>query len=167
MTDTAHKVADGSQSLYENDFFAWTVQQAAALRRGAQAGTDPALDWETLAEEVESMGRSERRALDSALLRIIEHLLKLEYSPAVPLRRGWEESVNAHRMDAIHALRDSPSLRRQIELAQIHEDALIAARLGLSREGINPAALPETCPYTLDRLLDREWWPENRFGIRP
>ena len=168
MTESDNQVVDRNRSLYEKDFFAWTVEQAAALRRGAQAGTDPALDWETLAEEVESMGRSQRRALDSALLRIIEHLLKLEYSPAREPRRGWRDTVRAQRIDARDELADSPSLVPRIDLEAVYGKARpLTARTLAENDGIDPSVLPATCPYSLDQVLDDEWWPANRCGLTP
>jgi len=89
--------------LYDEDFVAWTEQQARALRAVACGGTDPRagtnrpvasqpVDWEHLAEEVESLGLSERRELHSQLHRIIRHLLKLTFSPAFQPRQGWIDS---------------------------------------------------------------------------
>ncbi len=63
--------------LYEKDFVRWTEQQAAALREAAALGTNLPLDWENLAEEIDSLGRSLRHELRSRILVIIEHLLKL------------------------------------------------------------------------------------------
>ena len=63
--------------LYERDFCHWTAEQAAALRAAAARRLDLALDFENLAEEIESLGRSDRRALVSHIKRVIEHLLKL------------------------------------------------------------------------------------------
>ena len=72
------------RSLYQTDYYAWTKQQAAELRRLAAARVNTTLDLENLAEEVESLGRSDLNTVRSQVRRIIEHLLKLEYSPSVP-----------------------------------------------------------------------------------
>ena len=69
-------------TLYRDDFVAWTRQQADGLRRARDAGSNLALDWANLIEEIESLGASERRELRSHLARIVEHLAKLRYSPA-------------------------------------------------------------------------------------
>ena len=69
----------GKVCLYEQDFVRWTEAQAAVLRRGAETKSNLPLDWTNLAEEVESLGRSQRRELRGRLATIVEHLLKLEY----------------------------------------------------------------------------------------
>ena len=75
-------------SLYEADFAAWIGQQVRAIRKVAQSGTNLPIDFENVAEELADMGRSEKRALKSALVRIIEHLLKLEFSANAPEQGG-------------------------------------------------------------------------------
>ncbi|HEX2150452.1 MAG TPA: DUF29 domain-containing protein, partial [Stellaceae bacterium] len=108
-----------------------TEQQAKALRAAAGGRTDPRagtnqpvanqpVDWEHLAEEIESLGVSERRELHSQVHRIIRHLLKLAFSPASPPRQGWIDSIDDARDMAARVLDASPSLRREL-------DALIAA----------------------------------------
>jgi hypothetical protein len=75
------------RSLYQTDYYAWTKEQAAALRAMAAGRVSSALDLENLAEEVESWGRSDLNTVRSQFQRIIEHLLKLEYSPSAEPRR--------------------------------------------------------------------------------
>ena len=77
--------------LYDQDFFLWTEEQAAALRR-AKSSNLP-LDWENLAEEIESLGKSDRRELTSQIRRILRHLLKLEASPATRPHAGWRSTI--------------------------------------------------------------------------
>ena len=103
-----------TRSLYDEDFVAWTEQQAEALR-AAGRGTNQLLDWENLAEEIESLGKSDRRALHSQIYRIISHLAKLQFSPARDPRLGWRESVRDGRFEAELLLNDSPSLRRELD----------------------------------------------------
>ena len=100
-----------ADTLYDTDFLRWTAEQAAALR-AAPKDTNLPLDWENLAEEIESLGKSERRELGSQIRRILHHLFKLEASPARPPRAGWRASVKAARADALEVLEQSPSLRR-------------------------------------------------------
>jgi Domain of unknown function DUF29 len=77
--------------LYEQDFFLWTKEQAAALR-GAK-NSNLLLDWENLAEEIESLGKSDRRELTSQIRRILRHLIRLEASGAVQPRAGWRAAI--------------------------------------------------------------------------
>ena len=72
-----------SSTLYDEDFFAWAKQQAEALRAASRAGSNLKLDWENLAEEIESLGRSQRHELRSRLGVVLAHLLKLKRSPAL------------------------------------------------------------------------------------
>src|SRR5215212_219965 len=78
--------------LYDRDFLRWTEQQAMVLRRAAQELNLP-LDWENLAEEIESSGKSQRAALRSQLRRILRQQFKLEAAPAIDKRRGWKGSI--------------------------------------------------------------------------
>jgi hypothetical protein len=100
--------------LYDEDFVRWTEQQAALLRRARSAGANPPLDWDNLAEEIESLGRSDRRELRSQITRILHHLLKLEASPAAEPRGGWQNTIQQARDEAEALLEDSPSLRNEV-----------------------------------------------------
>ena len=102
-------------ALYDRDFVLWTEEQAAALRRTKESNLP--LDWENLAEEIESLGKSDRRALSSQIRRILHHLFKMEASPASEPRAGWRSTIRTARAEIEDILRDSPSLRRQIDAA--------------------------------------------------
>jgi len=157
----------GGKALYEQDYYAWTQAQAAELRRMLQREISTALDLARLAEEVEDLGHSERDAVRSQVRRIIEHLLKLEYSPASEPRDGWQDTVT----DARAILEDklSGSLRLDLEatLSRLYEQVLPKARRALRRFGESAAArdLPSACPYRLDDICRPEWYPVNRRGI--
>src|SRR5271157_3592422 len=114
---------------YDDDFYAWTQHQAAVLREMPVA--DNRFDRENVAEEIETLGRSERDAVRSQVDRIIEHFLKLQYSPAQQPRLGWMRSIN----DARRILGDklSSTLRRDIEtrLTTLYDDARYQAELAL------------------------------------
>jgi hypothetical protein len=97
-------------TLYDRDFVAWTQQQAALLRRAVARKPTPDLDLANLAEEIESLGKRDRRALMSGIARITEHLLILQYSPMEDSRPGWESAVDFHRSKARRILADSPGL---------------------------------------------------------
>jgi hypothetical protein len=102
-----------SKTLYEEDTVAWAEQQAAALR-AARGGSNQALDWENLAEEIESLGAAQRSALGSHVMRIIQHLVKLEYSSAREPRNDWRRTIRLARLQAQRRLEDSPSLKPQL-----------------------------------------------------
>ncbi|HMD63981.1 MAG TPA: DUF29 domain-containing protein [Stellaceae bacterium] len=102
------------KSLYEHDFAAWAHQQAEALRAAARGGSNQLLDWENLAEEIESLGTAQRSALDSYIMRIIQHLVKLEYSPAAEPRNGWRHTIRLARLQVERRVEFNPSLRREL-----------------------------------------------------
>jgi hypothetical protein len=145
---------------YEDDFYAWTQHQAEVLR--SLKTRDNRFDREHVAEEIEDLGKSERHTVESQISRIIEHFLKLAYSPANLPRYGWMGSI----ADARRLLRQklTPTLRRHADglLPELYADGREAADLGLREYGEPEAAtaLPLDCPYTLDQMLLRDWYPE-------
>lgn len=153
--------------LYETDYYAWTRQQAAELRRLAKAGAGSTLDLENLAEEVESLGRSDLNTVRSQVRRIIEHLLKLEHSPAQAPRPQWKQSVGQARDEVADRL--TASLRRDVEkdLGTLFQRGRRDAELGLMQHGEPEAAkaLPVTCPYGFEQIIRQDWYPANRHGI--
>ncbi|HSF29836.1 MAG TPA: DUF29 domain-containing protein [Candidatus Tectomicrobia bacterium] len=138
---------------YDGDFYAWTQAQAAALR--AQAWKT--LDVEHLAEEIESLGRSERYAIESHLQNLLTHLLKWRYDPAQDPRRGWRITIRHARREI--AKRAQGSL--QTYPAQYLGTAYRYARMDAADETDLPlTAFPETCPWPLTQVLDEDFWPE-------
>ena len=140
---------------YDTDFYAWTQEQADAIRAKDLAR----LDIEHLAEEIESLGRSERFAIESQLERLLVHLLKYRYDPAQRPRRGWRLTIRHARREIAKRLGDSPSLRdhpaRYLDTAYRHarSDAPDATGLPLT-------TFPEACPWPLAQVLDEDFWPE-------
>lgn len=114
-----------SISSYEQDFSAWSLAQAEALRAardvilsaGRRRADLPSvlqrLDWDNLAEEIEGLAKKDRREISSQITTIIEHLAKLEFSSAAPPRADWINTVQREREEVEDILRDSPSLRRE------------------------------------------------------
>lgn len=154
--------------LYERDFYAWTQDQAALLRAWPEALRPNALDLENLAEEIDSLGRSERGAVESLIEQIVLHLLMLRCHPDQTSRRHWQKEIDSFRDQLDRRLRDNPSLRaRRAELAA--DVWRRAARLfgrDLARDDLDARAalawLPEPAePYfDLDReVLAEDWFP--------
>ena len=145
---------------YEDDFYAWTQYQAEVLR--SLKTRDNRFDREHVAEEIEDLGKSERDATESQITRILEHFLKLSHSLADRPRYGWMRSIAEARGTLKKKL--SPTLRRNAEetLPSLYEEAREQAILGLREYGEDAAAaaLPLECPYTLDLILHRGWYPE-------
>ncbi len=88
-----------NKPLHDVDFLRWTIAQAAALRHAGTSGinTPDPIDWESVAEEIESLGRSERAALRSRIAVVLEHLFKLALLPATDPRAGWLDTLDAQR----------------------------------------------------------------------
>lgn len=140
--------------LYERDFHAWTEQQAALLK----AGRFTDIDLNNVVEEINSMGAAQRTELNSRLVQLLLHLLKYRYQPR---RRGrsWRTSVTQQRIGIDALLEASPSLRPL--LAGRFEAAYAKARrYAASETGLPLTTFPETCPFTLEQVLDDGYWPD-------
>jgi hypothetical protein len=147
--------------LYEDDLYLWVERQADLLRKGRFND----LDLADLIEEIEDLGANLRNAVTSHTREIILHLLKLQYSPAIDPRRGWQEGVGKQRDDLELVI--TPSLRRHVtaELESIFQKARRRAGEDLGRDRVKQDQLPMTCPYTFDQIIDPVWRPENVHGI--
>jgi hypothetical protein len=148
--------------LYDRDFFLWTQEQAAALRAARKSNLP--LDWDNLAEEIASLGTSQRTELNSQVRRILRHLFKLEASPAADPRAGWRTTVRDARIEIEDLLEGSPSLRREIA-AVVKRQSTSAAKLAaydLEDHG-EPAgavwARLEKGGFTAEQVLG-DWFPE-------
>jgi Domain of unknown function DUF29 len=154
-----------ARTLYDEDFVAWTEQQADALRSAARGSTNQPLDWENLAEEIESLGRSDRRELSSQIYRIIRHLAKLQFSPGADPRRGSVESITDGRMEAELVLADSPSLKSQLHqiVATQTPKAIKRAIFDLGEFGEIDSQMENAmrrARYTVDQVLGG-WFPPD------
>lgn len=148
------------KSLYDEDPYAWSLQQADAMRALA-AGRDAPLDLPRLIEELDGMAAAEQRAVESLTARIIEHLLLLEHSSATAPRRGWRAEVVTFRQDL--ELRLTPALRQHLEriLDKVYDRARsgLASKLAIYDETEVASRLPAQRPYTLDQINGR-WLPD-------
>lgn len=154
--------------LYDSDFLAWTKEQATALRSAAQPGSNRALDWENLAEEIESLGISQKSALGSQIRRIMHHLLKLQYSRAQDPRRGWQESIVDAQGEIEDLLERSPSLAREVdnEIARQLKHSVRSALRDLENYGeLDPAtaAAVRATTFTREQILG-DWFPPASTG---
>jgi Domain of unknown function DUF29 len=141
---------------YDTDFYAWTQAQAQALRAKDVA----ALDLEHLAEEIESLGKRDRRTLESQLRRLLLHLLKYRYDPAPEPRRGWRVTIREARREIADVLEDSPSLQHHPEryLARAYR---IARENAMDDTGLPLATFPAACSWSIAQVLDEDFWPET------
>ena len=138
---------------YDRDFYAWANEQAALLRAGK---LDDA-DIENIAEEIESMGRGERRELVKRLTVLMLHLLKWQFQPGM---RGdsWRLSIEEQRYRLENHLADNPSLKSQLDQAIC--DAYRLVVIEAEREtGLARTTFPPVCPYAYERAVDPDFWP--------
>jgi hypothetical protein len=146
-------------SLYDEDFLAWTEQQAALVR----AGRLDELDLENLAEELDTMGRSEWGELENRLEVLLMHMLKWDYQPA-RRSRNWLGTMREQRNALRRLLRRSPSLRRDLEaiIADVYPDARGRAS---DETGLGPSAFPNQLPYSIAQVFEPE--PESAAAQPP
>ncbi len=138
---------------YEQDFYGWTQEQAALLR----AGRLNDLDIENLIEEIETMGRSEKRELESRLTVLLLHLLKWKYQD-VRRGRSWELSIIEQRLKFEETLDENPGLKSKLDdiLLKAYKFAVIQA----SRETkLTSSVFPSQCPWSLDQITDTTFFP--------
>lgn len=142
---------------YEEDLYAWSLEQAALLRARRVEG----LDWDHLAEEIESMGGRDRRELESRLCVILLHLLKWQSQPEL---RGasWRQSLRTQRREIRKLLKQSPSLRRQVPqlMLEAYADAIKDA---VDETGLPADRFPPDCPYAPDDVLAEAYLPDASF----
>lgn len=143
-------------SLYDADFHAWANEQAALLRTGQLADADLA----HIIEEIESMGRSEKRELVNRLVIVLLHLLKWRFQPGL---RGnsWRLSIKEQRIRLESHLADNPSLKSKLDevMVQAYRLALIEAE---RETGLPESTFPRTCPFGFTEIMDEAFWPEER-----
>ena len=146
-----------ADSSYEHDFYAWSFEQARSLRERRTA----ALDWDNLAEEIESLGKSNRHAVRSKLTVIVSHLLKLKYQPK-KRSPSWLASIATQRADVQALLEESPSLRRQVPeiLVESYRTATRVAAFEMGWSKREKRMFPDECPFTVEQVLDDEFFPD-------
>jgi hypothetical protein len=142
-------------TLYDRDFYSWIQQQAALLRQGQWSE----LDVTNLVEEIEAMGRSEKRELKSRLAVLLAHLLKWQYEPNYR-SKSWHATIREQRLEITECLEDNPSLTATIPT--VIPKAYAVGRMQASRETqMQESAFPSTCPWTLTQILAANFWPED------
>jgi len=142
-------------TLYEQDFYAWTQEQATLLRDQKTQ----ALDFANLAEEIESLGISQKHALASHLRNLVMHLLKWQYQPSGRLTgHSWQSSIIHARDEIATILEDVPGLQPQVA-ALLTRRYPAARRLAQSETGLPLATFPPDCPWDSEQVLDPDFWP--------
>jgi Domain of unknown function DUF29 len=143
-----------SRDLYEDDIALWAERQADVLRRRASNE----IDWENVAEEIEDVARRERNQIRRRLVVLCVHLLKWQFQPK-RRTRSWRGFIVEARARIAGLVEDGPSLRPYPAkaLGRAYSDGRpeAEAETGLTK-------LPAECPWTIDQVLDADFWPEAR-----
>jgi hypothetical protein len=145
------------KNLYDQDFALWIEKTVKQLKSGDLSQ----VDLENLIEEVESLGKSQRKAVDNFLTRLLEHLLKRCYVVLPDCYRGWEIEIRNFRNDLKKEFKYSPSLKRfMIEiLEECYREALEAVK-----EDYPDSNFPDVCPFAedIDGLLNHKFWQDEK-----
>ncbi|MDX2241724.1 MAG: DUF29 domain-containing protein [Leptolyngbyaceae cyanobacterium bins.302] len=150
----ATRIPTNLKSGYETDFVQWVEVTVKQLRNQNYA----AVDWANLIEEIEDMGRRERKALKSNLIVVLLHLLKWEFQPEQQ-SGSWRSSIREHRRRLNDDLQDSPSLVPYLQ--DVFAECYTNAREQAADETDLPLTMfPEVCPYTIEQVLDSNFLPE-------
>lgn len=151
-------MASSNSTLYDQDYFRWITENVALLRAGA---VDQA-DLDHIAEELEDLGKSQKRELNSRIRVILIHLLKCEYSTAPSERNlnSWQSTLDMQRSDLADHLGDSPSLASRT--ADVIEQVYPGARKLAARQmRVSPETFPVEPPYTPDQVLNIDFVPRR------
>jgi hypothetical protein len=144
-----------SNILYERDFYAWANDQAQLLRAGRLSEAD----IDHIAEEIESMGKTEKRELVSRLKVLFMHMLKWQFQPTGH-STSWRLTIEEQRSEVIDHLGDNPSLKAKLPetMASAYGTAILAA----AREtGLDRATFPQVCPWSFDQIVNPDFWPDR------
>ena len=139
-----------ADDLYEQDFYLWTQAQAEALR---SHGASNVIDWDTVAEEVEDMGKRELRATESLLIRIIEHLHKLRSTKHDEPRLHWRKEILAFRFQLEQRLTPSIRAKLQADLERLHDRGAKEAERWMFHDDIDFHPVARDRRWSLAELL--------------
>ncbi|WP_230314467.1 DUF29 domain-containing protein [Candidatus Contendibacter odensensis] len=144
----------GLATLHDRDFYAWTLQQADLLKQRRLAE----VDIDSIVEELECMGASERRELINRLAVLMAYLLRWRFQPEL---RGnsWRNTIDVQRFDIKELLEDNPSLAAGLN-ERMEKAYRKSVMLAVRETGLSKMAFPVACPFSADQLLSEEFWPE-------
>ena len=138
----------------DDDYALWAAEQAALVR----TRRIDRLDAENVAEELDGLGRSEEHQIDSRLEVLLVHLLKWQFQPA-KRKPGWKASIDEQRIRLARILKKSPSLR-PYPAESLRGSFVIGRNQAVSETALDDSMFPETCPYTVEQVLDPDFFPD-------
>jgi len=150
----------GTERNYDADLVLWAEDQARALRQAGRARINLPIDWENVAEEIESLGKSQGRELASRIGIVLVHLMKLQASPSSEPRAGWRETIIEQRSEIERLIEDSPSLRQAVDgiIAKGIRSAAYQAATAIKDRGETPRIDLSTVGYAAEQVLG-DWFP--------
>ena len=139
---------------YEKDIVAWANEQAGFIR----AGRFDLLDLENIAEEIEDVGKSEKRELASRIAVLLSHLLKWQFQSG---RRGasWQRTIKEQRKEIIYDLKETPSLKPLLNDAE-WMDMVWGRAVSVALNETDLDIFPESCPWTTEQIISQAFFPE-------
>ncbi|ASC70832.1 hypothetical protein XM38_017790 [Halomicronema hongdechloris C2206] len=142
-----------AESLYNTDFYSWTLQQAELLRQGELQ----LLDRDHLIEEIEDLGNRHYDQLEARLVQLIAHLLKWQVQHW-QRSNSWRATIRVQRLSIEKLLRRNPGLQSRVDeaMAESWEEAKL---LAIAETGLPDEQFPETCPYQFPQVMDPDFWP--------
>lgn len=155
-TTTKHCI---ESDLYEADFHAWCLEQSARLRERQRVGANDGLDYDNLAEEIESLARSDRKAIRSHAQVLLMHLLKWRYQPD-KRSLSWRRSIAQARDEIEEQIIDSPSLK-SYPSSIVDTVYLKAVRDATVETGLPEGAFPAVCPFSHNEVFDHAFLPDQ------
>ena len=143
--------------LYAYDFYAWSQTTATLIRQGKWSEIDP----EAVAEELESLGKRDKRELESRLEVLLRHLLKWRYQPQRWARgQSWRSTILEQRRRLTRLLQESPSLRSSLDQT-IQDEYPHARQRAIAETRLPAVTFPIVCPWNTAQLTDADFWPEE------
>ena len=156
-TDTTNRQPD----IYELDFDAWIKSQLLLLKQGRTGE----IDVEHLIAELEDMGKSSLRELESRLIVLIAHLLKWRFQLQTLSTqwkefegKSWRNTIIEQRAQLSFLIKKVPSLKGSLHSA-MSEAYPDARRLAIRETDLTPGTFPTDCPFTVEQLLDEDYYP--------
>ena len=146
---------------HEVDFYSWTQEQAALLRASPRNSNH--LDIENIAEEIEDMGRTEIKEVESYLLQTLAHLIKIAVDKDAQSVPHWVVEANGFQARAVLAF--SPGLRQRLDIPKVWKLAKRTASVSLAEQGVELPVLPDECPMSLDQLLADDFSPREAAAV--
>jgi hypothetical protein len=142
--------------LYEQDFNLWLKRQAELLHEGHFEE----LDLENLIEEVQDIGKRDKREVKNRLIVLLTHLLKHQYQPN-KRTRSWLDTIDEQRSQLCYIFEDSPSLKAHYAPAILDTCYEAASNKAKRQTGLPVTTFPASCPYSLEQALDPDFLPEG------